>query len=344
MSEKQTAQEGFIPGGKKPASELRFNPVCKDWVVIATGRARRPETFAKESKEKAKSSEADCPFCHIETQEQPLLTYSDDEGDWLLNVVPNKFPAFFKGDSLHKRAEGPYSLMDGVGFHEVVILRDHDKHISEMEKPQIVRLLNAYQERYLELMKENFINYISIFHNHGREAGASIDHPHSQILAIPITDPDLQRSLNGSQQFFETSGKCVHCEMIEWDRKDKQRIVFENEKFVVLCPFASKVAFETRIYPKEHLSYFERIKDDEKEQLAEALKIALGKIYKALNDPPLNFFIHTSPCDGNDYDHYHWHLVILPKTSVWAGFELGTGIEISSIEPERAAEYLGGTE
>ncbi|MBI4836930.1 MAG: galactose-1-phosphate uridylyltransferase [Candidatus Portnoybacteria bacterium] len=326
---------------QKPASELRFNLVCKDWVVIATGRAKRPETFAREKTEREQDTSRDnCPFCDLGTQAPPVLEYKNQAGEWTLAVVSNKFPAFSRGESLRERAEGPYSLMDGLGFHEVVVLRDHDRHISEMSTSEIIQLFHAYQERYLELMNEKFVNYVSIFHNYGREAGASIYHPHSQIIAIPIIDPDLQRSLSGSRQFFEMQGRCVHCAMIEWDREDKRRVVFENEHFVVLCPFSSKVAFEVRIYPKEHRSYFERIKDGEKEALAEALKVALGKIYKALNDPPFNFFIHTAPCDGKDYAHYHWHLVIFPKTSVWAGFELGAGIEISTIEPEVAAEYL----
>src|SRR4030042_3514689 len=344
----------------KPASELRFNLVCKDWVVIATGRARRPETFAKEQKaEKDATPPEKCPFCNIETQEPPVLTYFQEEqgnkvrraegagsyktstgSDWHLMVIPNKYPAFLRGESLHERAEGPYSLMDGVGYHEVVVTRDHKKHLADMEITEIKKVIDAYQDRYLDLMNEKLVNYISIFHNHGREAGASIAHPHSQIIAIPITDPDLQQSLDGSRRFFEMQGKCVHCAMIEWDREDARRIIFENEKFVVLCPFASKVAFEVRIYPKEHKPYFERSKDDDKGQLAEALKMALGKIEKGLNSPAYNFFIHTAPCDGKDYAHYHWHLVIFPKTSVWAGFELGSGIEISTIEPEKAAEYL----
>ena len=128
--------------------------------------------------------------------------------------------------------------------------------------------------------------------------------------------------------------------MLDFDLKMGQRIVFENRDFLVVCPFASRIAFETRIYPKRHLAYFERIKDDEKDFLAEAFKAAFSKIYKALNNPDYNFFLHTAPCDGRNYDHYHWHFEILPKTSTWAGFELGTGIEISTIEPEKAAEYL----
>ena len=325
---------------KKLASELRFDMVSKDWVVIATGRAKRPEDFASQERNKVEVAEKDCPFCNLATQEASVLEYQNEKGEAEVVIVPNKFPAFAPSDGLHERAEGPYSIMDGVGYHEVVITRDHKKSLAEMSLEQVHRVIDAYQERYLELANEKFVNYISIFHNHGKEAGASMAHPHSQIIAIPLIDPDLQRSINGSRLFFENQGKCVHCQMLEWDREDKRRIIYENDKFVVLIPFASRVAFEVRIYPKEHHAYFERIKEDEKIQLAGALKMVLGKIFKGLNDPAYNFFIHTSPTDGKDYGHYHWHMEILPKTSTWAGFELGTGIEISTVQPEEAAKYL----
>ncbi len=221
-----------------------------------------------------------------------------------------------------------------------VITHDHDRHLSDLPVETVRQVIDAYQERYLDLANEKLVNYVSVFHNHGLEAGASLAHPHSQIIALPVIDPDLNRSLSGSRQFFEVHKKGVHCTMLELDREDGRRIIYENEEFVVLVPFASRVAFEMRIYPKAHHAYFERIKDDEKNLLADALKVALGKIKKGLNDPAYNFFIHTAPADGKDYGHYHWHLEILPKTSTWAGFELGTGIQISTVEPEIAAEYL----
>jgi len=325
----------------KPASELRLDLVSKDWVVIATGRARRPETFAQQKRIKERVSKKDCPFCRPQLLEEGVfLRYNQPNGDWSVIVVPNKFPAFSQGESLAERAEGPYQIMDGVGLHEVLITNHHKKQMAQFSVAEVRQVIDAYQERYLDLMNEKFINYVSIFHNHGREAGASVAHPHSQIIAIPIIDPDLRQSLHGSKAFFDSRRECVHCVMLEWDRTDGRRIIFENEKFVVLCPFASRVSFEVRIYPKEHHPYFERITDQEKNQLAEAVQIALQKIYKGLKDPAYNFFIHTAPCDGKDYEHYHWHFEILPKTSIWAGFELGTGIEISTIEPERAAEFL----
>ena len=330
-------------------SELRVDIVSKDWVVIATGRARRPETFKKEKRKIFQEKLEPCPFCYIQDQETPTLIFSKGKKientkeipkDWTLVVIPNRFPAVLPGETLRERAEGPYQLMDGVGFHEVVVTRDHIRDISQFSIKEIKEVLDAYQERYLELMNEKFVNYISIFHNHGPEAGASIAHPHSQIMAIPVTDPDIQNSLIGSRRYWDYHRKCIHCEMVKWDKEDGRRIVFENDEFLALCPFASRMAFEVRIYPKAHLSYFERVNEQQKMALAEAFQVVLQKLRKALGDFSYNFFLRTSPCDGRDYSHYHWHFEILPRTSIPAGFEFGVGIEISTIEPEKAAEYL----
>jgi len=336
----------------KLSSELRLDVVSGDWVVIATGRAKRPETFKRERRKIEEVSEEKCPFCNIETQEKPLLVYSNSESasrrtkgekrfiSWTTVVIPNKYPAFVRDTSLNTRTEGPYQIMDALGFHEVVVTKDHQKSIGQFEICQVKEVIDAYQERYLKLQKEKFVNYVSIFHNHGSEAGASIAHPHSQIAAIPLVDADLRKALSSSQKYFENYRKCIYCQMNNWERKDKKRVVFENKEFLVVCPFASKAAFEVIISPKKHLAYFEKITEKEKWQLAEAFQVALSKLYRALNDPAYNFYLHTPPCDGKNYDFYHWHWTILPKTAVWAGFELGVRMEISTIEPEKAAEYL----
>ena len=128
--------------------------------------------------------------------------------------------------------------------------------------------------------------------------------------------------------------------MLAWDRKEKSRIVYETDCFTAVCPFASRVAFEIRIYPNAHNAYFEHIEEHQKDCLAKVFRVVLRKLYKGLANPDYNYFLHTSPADGKKHDHYHWHFEILPKTSTWAGFELSTGIEISTIEPEKAAEHL----
>lgn len=341
---------------KKPVSkfpsELRYDLVSKDWVVIATGRAKRPETFKKERRLVEKVPKKLCPFCRITDQEIPTLTFvkgkkvvlkSGDRTpkDWTTISVPNKYPAFLPSSQLDKKTEGGiYQKMNAAGFHEIVITRDHRMQLAQFSTKEVKEVIDVYQGRYLELMKEKFVNYVSIFHNHGMEAGASIAHPHSQIVTTPLIDIDLRNALNNSRKYLKRHKKCIYCVMGEWERKVRKRIVFENKDFIVICPFASKSAFEVIISPKKHRSNFERMTEKEKWQLAEAFRVALNKLYKGLNDPAYNFYLHTAPCDGKKYNHYHWHWTILPKTSTWAGFEIGTRMEISTIEPEKAAQYL----
>jgi UDPglucose--hexose-1-phosphate uridylyltransferase len=331
-------------------SELRFDLISKDWVVIATGRGRRPEMFKKEKRQKVKVTKKDCPFCNIETQEKALLIYSRGEKvpldtiipeNWTTIIIPNKYPAFLPNSKLEKKSEGKfYQTMNAVGFCELVVTKDHEKHFPHFEVTQVKEIFDVYQERYLNLMKKPFVNYVSIFHNHGAEAGASQPHPHSQIITTPLIDTDLRKALSNSKSYFRKNKKCAYCEMNTWERKVKKRIVFENKDFLVICPFASKAAFQVIVSPKKHLSNFEKITEKEKWLLAEAFQIAMRKLYKGLSDPSYNFYLHTAPCDGKNYPSYHWHWTILPKTSIPAGFEIGTRMEISTIEPEKAAEYL----
>ncbi|GAG21678.1 unnamed protein product, partial [marine sediment metagenome] len=237
------------------------------------------------------------------------------------------------------RKEGPYNLMDGAGFHEVIITRDHKKHLALLSIEKVEEVIKAYQERYLALMEHKCVNYTFIFHNHGRESGATIPHPHSQLIAIAVLPSDVRKSLRGAREYREKHNRCVHCTMLKWEREEK-RSIFQNEHFIVLSPFVSRKNFELRIYPRKHKSNFEKITVRERKYLAEALQKALYKLYKGLKDPAYNFFIHTAPCDGKDYKYYHWHIEIMPKTNIWASIELGTGIEVVSIEPEKVARFL----
>jgi UDPglucose--hexose-1-phosphate uridylyltransferase len=326
----------------KSVSELRMDLVSNDWVIVATGRARRPETFATGNRvTEQRIHKKECPFCGDKVLDQGV-TYRLDkpDGRWSTVAVKNKFPALSEGVKTNERKDGPNRIMDGIGFHEVIITWAHDRQMAQFTKAEIKEVVDVYQQRYLDLMNKKFIKYVSIFHNHGKEAGASIFHPHSQLIAIPVVDPHLRTSLEGAERYFTSQGKCVYCIMLEWDLKNKERIVYENERFVALCPFASQMSFEVRIYPKDHHAYFERMDDPVKWDFSDALQKTLSKIFVGLKDPPYNFYLHTAPCDGANYDHYHWHLIIAPKTSTYAGFEMGTGIEISTIEPEQAAKFL----
>jgi len=335
-------------------SELRQDLVSGEWVLIATGRARRPHAFAQKKRIKDTKPISACPFEDPQASGngEPLLIYYENKKkkvkgikklikEWSLQVIENKYPAFGPGDCSDVHKEGPYTIMDGAGFHEVIITRDHSKHLALLSVDKVEEVIKSYQERYLALMEHKCVNYISIFHNHGVEAGASVSHPHSQLIAIPVLPSDIKGSLKGAKDHHDDHKRCVHCKMIKWEREEK-RVIFQNEHFIVYAPFVPRTAFELRVYPRRHKSNFEKITTDQRKYLAEALKAALYKLYKGLNDPAYNFFLHTAPCDGKDYSYYHWHIEIWPKTAIWAGFELGTGIEISTIEPEEVAKYLRG--
>jgi len=326
----------------KSSSELRQDIVSGDWVVIATGRAKRPDEFGNVQRSQDDKGIENCLFEDpvASGQEKDVLIYHRADGDWTLRVFPNKYPALSPGKSIKKISDGPYLSMPGVGYHEIVVTRDHYKQLAIMDVMEIAEVFDAYQDRYLEHMSKKNVNYIAVFHNHGKESGASIPHPHSQLMAVPVVAPYIKLELDGAAKYHKSNKECVFCTIVEHESQEGKRVVFENDQFIAFCPFASRAAFEVHVMPKKHSPYFERITDEQKIKLAEVFGKALGAVYKALNDPPYNFYIHSAPCDGSDYPHYHWHIEILPHTSTWAGFELDTGIEISTIQPEVAAEYL----
>lgn len=321
-------------------SELRQDIVTGDWVVIATGRAKRPDDFVK--MDRIPSNDGPDPFENPEGsgQEKDVLIYRLENGDWSLRVFPNKFPAFSRGKAVRELSEGPYFAMTGVGYHEVIVTRDAHKSLAELETWQVAEVIDAYQERYLALMNKKSVNYIQILHNHGKEAGASISHPHSQLMAIPVISPYIELELEGAERYYKSNKHRVYDVIVEFERSHKKRVIFENDDFVVFCPFASRGAFEINIVGKRANPYFERITDTEKFSVAEALQKALQALRMGLDNPAYNFYIHSAPCNGQEYPHYQWHIEILPHTSVWGGLELSTGIEVSTIQPEVAAQYL----
>ena len=325
-------------------SELRRDLVTGEWIVVARNRGKRPDQFQSNKilPTDALACSPDDPFINPQASgnASPVLEYVDKKKEWTLQVIPNKFPAFAQlGECMISRKVGPYEIIDGRGFHEVVITKDCVRHLALFSHDEVEEVIRAYSTRYRTLKKETCVKYISIFHNHGKEAGASIAHPHSQIIAIPVVPPDVSRSLEGAKKYYAKNGQCVHCKMIEWEMKDEHRVIYENDSMIAFCPFISRTAFEIRVFPKNHSAQFEKLSSEYFGDLGDALRISLAKLNSTLENPSYNFFIHTAPVGGN-HSYYHWHIEILPKTAVWAGFELSTGIEISTIEPERAAGFL----
>ena len=330
--------------------ELRQDVVSGDWVLVAPGRRRRPQEFVS-GNHAPQTPKSQCPFEDPQKADngEPLLWYSRTTGgrgpvgrDWVLQVVENKYPAVARhtGSCPVPLPRGLYQEMEGIGFHEIVIPRSHTKFLADMTADEAELIVRAYQERIVHYSKEACLAYALVFHNHGDMAGASVWHPHSQIIALPIIPPDVRRSLDGARRFWQGSRQCVHCNIIKWEKSEKERLVYSNSEFIVIAPFASHVNFEVRIFPIKHSSRFEEITRESRLLFADALTTVLRRLKKVLKNPAYNFFIHTAPIERGEFDYYHWHLEILPKTSHLAGVELGTGVEVITMPPEEAAKFL----
>jgi UDPglucose--hexose-1-phosphate uridylyltransferase len=331
------------------APQMRQDLITGKWVVIVPGREKRPSDFKvagvlMDAKRKAKIRPAKaCPFDDMEKRfKEARLIYSrtGKARDWEIMSIANDFPSFFQGEGLNKRTEGIFSLQDAVGYNEVIVLRDHYKQLADLPIVRIQELLKTYKERYVKLMNRKHVNYILIMQNYGAEAGASLIHPHSQLFAIPIISSDIADELDGALKYYRGNEACVYCTISNFEMKSRERIVYENDYFLAVCPFASRLPYEISIIHKGHEPYFERSNSGELWALADALKTCLLKLKKCLNDPSYNYYIHTAPCDGLSHEYYHWHLKIMPRLSKFAGFELGTGVEVNTMPPERAAALL----
>lgn len=323
-------------------SELRQDIVSGDWILIAPGRSKRPQELTNKKKRKAVPKKG-CVFENPQKSGNSLPTIIEpDAKDWKIQVIHNKYPALdHDGVNAVLGRQGPFFVIPGVGHHDLVITRDHNKNFPKLSKDDAISVLRAFQRRYIMLKRDPYVSYVSIFHNWGITAGASIYHPHYQMISMPVVPPDVEHSLIGSKRYFSNYHRCAHCDIVKWEEKEKKRIIYENRGAIAFAPFVSREPMEIRVFPKSHSPFFEDSKATEIAYVSEALQEALRKIEKKLNEPDYNFFIHTAPIrDKNDYKHYHWHIEIEPKVKVEGGFELSTGMEINVIDPDEAAEFL----
>jgi UDPglucose--hexose-1-phosphate uridylyltransferase len=325
--------------------ELRKDPILGRWVIISTERGKRPNDFAGQP---AKRRQGFCPFCPGNEDKTPpeVLAFRENGSlpnsvGWKVRVVPNKFPALQIEGTLNRRGEGLYDKMNGIGAHEVFIeTTDHDQDMAEMSVDHIESVLYAYRERMLDLKKDGRFRYILLFKNHGEEAGASLEHSHTQLIATPIVPKRVMEELDGSRKYFELKERCIFCDMVDQELQQGTRLVSENASFVSFEFFASRFPFETWVLPREHRTAFENMPVESLRPLAEVLKDTLLRLKTALNAPPYNFLFHTGPLHEPHLDHFHWHIEILPKLTKVAGFEWGSGFYINPTPPEDAAAYL----
>jgi UDPglucose--hexose-1-phosphate uridylyltransferase len=336
-----------VPAGRYNTTlpELRKDPVTGRWVIIATDRARRPSDFSRESVQPAGT--AFCPFCAGHEQKTPpeILAYRDSGGPnepgWRVRVVPNKFPALGIEGDLSRTGEGMFDKMSGVGAHEVVIeTPDHNLSLSQMSERQVEDVFWAFRERILDLKKDGRFRYIMLFKNHGESAGASLEHPHCQLIALPVIPKRVKEELEGSRLYFDFKERCVYCDIIRQESQAGVRVVTETDRYLVLQPYAARFPFETWIIPKRHDSHFETIDVPQLQNLAWVLRSTLRKMDKVLEKPAFNFVIHTAPVQEAAMAQYHWHIELMPKLTKVAGFEWGTGFYINPTPPEESAQFL----
>jgi UDPglucose--hexose-1-phosphate uridylyltransferase len=325
--------------------ELRKDPVTGRWVIIATGRAKRPSDFIRQPV--ASSKPAACPFDYGAESKTPpeLLAYRSsggrDEPGWRVRVVPNKFPALGIEGALNRQGDGMYDKMNGIGAHEVIVeTPDHNATLGEMPERQIEEVLWAFKERVNDLKKDRRFRYIVLFRNHGEAAGASLEHPHSQLIALPVIPESVKEEVDGAKAFFEQKERCIFCDIIQQESAVGVRLVTETDRFTVLQPYAPRFPFETWILPKRHGSHYEDADAPTLQNLAWILRATVRKLEKVLERPAYNLIVQTAPVQEAELEYYHWRLTIVPKLTKAAGFEWGTGFYINPTPPEEAARFL----
>ena len=325
--------------------ELRKDPIIGRWVIIATERAKRPSEFVSRPEERKQGF---CPFCVGNEDKTPpeVLSYRQpgtlpDTPGWSVRVVPNKFPALQIEGGLDKRGIGVYDKMNGVGAHEVIIeTPHHDLTLANLPIENFIQVLQAYIDRIIDLKRDYRFKYMLIFKNQGHAAGASLDHPHSQLIALPIIPKRVVEEIRGTNTYYLYRDRCIICDIIQQEIDMGVRLIGQNQHFIAISPFASRFPFETWIIPKEHAMYFEASSPFQLQSLGQILKDILERIAITLNDPPYNFLFHSAPFYEKDASFYHWHIEIIPKLAHVAGFEWGTGFYINPTPPEVACKFL----
>jgi UDPglucose--hexose-1-phosphate uridylyltransferase len=324
--------------------EFRQNMLTHEWVIISTERARRPQDFRVKESEKPPlpKHNAHCPFCPgNETLTPPPTHTIKKDGQWQVRVVPNKFAALQKDIPFHPKQVGRFLKATGYGIAEVIIETPrHDLTLATMDDESVEKVIKSYRLRYQDVAQEKQICFINIFRNHGVRAGTSLEHPHSQLIATPVVPPHVRNPIEQAVRYYDTQGQCIYCVMLAEEIRRQERIVAETDFFIAYAPYASRTPFEVRIMPKKHQASFAHINGKEIPDFAGFLKKVLASIYKGLGNPDYNFIIRSAPVGDENAKYFHWYMLIIPKLTTPAGFEIGTGIYINVTYPEECAEFL----
>jgi UDPglucose--hexose-1-phosphate uridylyltransferase len=327
--------------------QLRKDPLSDRWVIYAEGREQRPNEFERVERRR---QDVRCPFCagHEEDTPPHIATYrgigtadSNNGDSWSVRVVPNKYPALLARGCTDPMQRGIYVGCDAVGAHEVIV--DTPRHVASLAEltPEEAQLLMlAYCDRIRAIQNMPGVKYALVFKNVGPEAGASLEHAHSQVIATPMVPSDVQRELAACRRLFREHKQCFFCRVIKDELAHRLRLAAESERFVAVCPYASRMPYELWVLPREHHSHFERQTPDRLAELAGFLQRIISQLESRHEHVAYNYFLHTAPFDTSPLRHYHWHIEVFPRLTTTAGFEWGAGYYINPVPPEQAAAIL----
>ncbi|QDU40340.1 Galactose-1-phosphate uridylyltransferase [Maioricimonas rarisocia] len=329
-------------------SEMRYDHTTGDWVVFAPLRKLRPHAeTSPASSPPTEQTRMSCPFCpgnESMTPPEIAAIRPDGRGDseWLVRVIPNKFPALRIEEDDRRRQQGRlFQHMGGCGAHEVIIESpDHSLLLCQQPVEQIERILRMAQSRFNDLMQDHRFQSIIVFKNHGEGAGTSLRHPHWQIIATPVVPRMLRQRYEQATEHFDRTGNCLYCELVNEELAADERIILTNAHYVAFMPYASHLPFETWIVPLRQQATFGQVPAGELPALAGILREVLLKLYVALDNPDFNLTIDVAPRGDEDKEYYQWHIRVLPRLSTTAGFEMGSGMSINTVLPEEAARFL----
>jgi len=347
--------------------ELRRDPILDRYVIIAENRAARPGAFAagvdagwavptiaKSAEPLVGTAHPTCPFCPGNERETPHEVFSlrdtasePDQPGWRVRVVPNKYPALESEmeSRRHRGTDVPrspfFQASPATGVHEVIV--DTPRHVTtvgELSDTEFSEVLSVVRSRLLALRQDPRLKYALVFKNVGRAGGASIEHLHAQLMATDRVPPLVADELRSASVFFNEFRQCLFCRMIETEREQGIRVVAESAAFIAFCPYASRFAYEMWILPKGHASHFESTAMEEIADLASFARRAIDTIERLSRPTAYNFFLHSSPFDSVAIEHYHWHIEVVPRLTITAGYEWGSGCAINPVSPETAAAAL----
>ncbi|MEN9936351.1 MAG: hypothetical protein RLZZ387_2930 [Chloroflexota bacterium] len=324
--------------------ELRQNLATREWVIISTERAKRPEQFAvphRSHVEELPPHDNRCPFCPGNEEFDLERLRLPSEGEWHQRVVKNRFPALQDDGDVERRLDGIHRALPGVGYHEVVVeSRMHNTSPAHETVDEVEGTLRAFQLRGRTYSQDARVEQIICFKNHGPTAGTSLIHPHAQIIALPVVPYSIRARAAEARRYFDDHGECVICRMRSDEVQEAIRVIRETEHFSAFIPYAAFSPFHIWVVPRRHAASFFDITPAEIRELADLMRDMLRRIYYALNDPDYNYVIRTAPQCEHTARHLHWYLAIIPRVTHSAGFELGSGMFINTALPEESARFL----